>query len=89
MIRLNNVMLIFFVFYHCDKAMWKGMWGLWIQRVRIYDGGAKAKWGEQLRAHTLIHKQETESANSNGKRPLKSQSVPLVTDVLPSARANI
>lgn len=38
--------------------------GLWFQRIRVHDVRARTWQQDDLRAHTLIHKQEAEKTNS-------------------------
>ena len=56
--------------------------GLWFQRVRVHDGGAKALEQEHLRAHIFIHKYGAERANWDWHALLKAQSAHPMTHLL-------
>lgn len=68
------------------KAAYKSkcLIGIMAHRVGVHDGRAKVWQWEQLRAHILIHKQETERKRHTGNRVslLKPLSLPLVTHLL-------
>jgi hypothetical protein len=58
------------------------------QRIRVHDGGAKARWQEQLRAHIWIHKQEAE--REHWEWPMSSEtSKPNPCDTPPPTRSQL